>query len=362
MKQFCRVVLCLLLVGGITFAANKPTTQKAKSKTTKSAKQKAKAESSANRQDEHENLPTALAKHIEKLHRAVPGNGGLGGPGTPQAEAFLFKAYPDTDIPLALFDTERAAMASLKGRPFARGKGQTGTWVTVGPSNALYPASPLRTFASYVPAAYAASGRTTTLAISSVCVPGHCRLWAAPAGGGVWRTDNALTGEPHWSYLATPFGINAVGALFVDPNDGTGNTIYAGTGEANASADSVHGVGLYKSTDGGDTWTGPLGKAVFNGRSIGTIVVQPGSPNTVYVGTTRGVAGMNATVGGGVSLIPGAAQWGLYKSTDGGATWTFIHDGSVNASDCNLSTNNALPCSIRGGRRVLIDPSDPSTI
>jgi len=313
---------------------------------------------------EVENMPPALAKHLEKLHRALPGNGGLSGPGTPEAEAFLFKAYPDTDIPLARFDTARAAVQSLKGRPFARGKGKTGTWVTVGPSNAIYPFFPFRTSGSYVPAEYAASGRTTTLAISSICVPGHCRLWAAPAGGGVWRADNALTGEPHWSYLATPFGINAVGALVVDPNDPTGDTIYAGTGEANASADSAAGVGLYKSTDGGDTWIGPLGKPVFNGRSIGTVAIKTGDSNTIYVGTTRGVAGFNATDGGGISLIPGAARWGLYKSTDGGATWTFIHNGAASTASCSVSLDatNTTPCSPRGVRRAVIDPSDPNTV
>lgn len=366
MKLFCRIVLCLFLAGGISFAATQPAASKPGSKATKGTKRKknARPKSPVRHEAEHATLPSALAKHMEKLHRAMPGNGGLGGPGTPQAEAFLFKAYPSTDIPLALFDAERAAMASLKGRPFTRGKGQTGTWVTVGPSNALYPASPLRTSGSYVPAAYVASGRTTTLAISNVCLPGHCRLWAAPAGGGVWRTDNALTGEPHWSYLATPFGINAVGALAVDPNDSTGNTIYAGTGEANASADSVHGVGLYKSTDGGDTWIGPLGKPFFNGRSIGTIAVPPGNPNTLYVGITRGLAGFNSTDGGGISLIPGAAQWGLYKSTDGGSTWTFIHNGATSPALCSvaLDAGNTTPCSPRGVRKVVIDPSDPNTV
>ncbi len=365
MKLSYRFIVCLLLVSGLTSAATKPTTPKHKSKTGKAAKQEIEIEqSAASPGSERENLPRALAKHLEKLHRAMPGNGGLGAAGTPAAEAFLFMAYPDTDIPLARFDTERAAMQSLKGRPFPKGKGRPGTWVTVGPSNALYPLSPFRSAASYVPAAYAASGRTTTLAISSVCVPGHCRLWAAPAGGGVWRTDNALTGEPHWSYLAAPFGINAVGALIVDPNDAAGNTIYAGTGEANASADSAHGVGLYKSTDGGDTWVGPLGKSVFNGRSIGTIAVKPGDANTVLVGTTRGVAGFNSTDGGGVSLIPGAAPWGLYKSTDGGNTWTYIHNGAATLAGCSVTTDstNTTPCSPRGVRRVTFDPSDPNTL
>jgi len=365
MKWFCRISLCFLLMSGLTFATTKPTPDTQKSDAAKVTKAKAAEKESASKPEgEHENLPPALSKHLEKLHRMLPGNGGLSGAGTPEDQAFQFEAYPDTDIPLARFVTARAAVKSLQGRPFARGKGATGTWVTVGPSNAVYPLFPFRSFTSYVPAEYAASGRTTNLAISNLCVPGHCRLWAAPAGGGVWRADNALSGEPHWSYLATSFGINAVGALIVDPNDATGNTIFAGTGEANASGDSAAGVGLYKSTDGGDTWSGPLGSSVFNGRSIGTIATKPGDSNTIYVGTTRGVRGFDSTDGGGVSLIPGAAQWGLYKSTDGGATWTFIHNGAASTASCSvlLDATNTTPCSPRGVRRVAIDPSDPNTV
>ncbi len=108
-----------------------------------------------------------------------------------------------------------------------------------------------------MPAEYSAGGRTTSLAIAPTCKPGNCRLWLGVAGGGVWRTKNALAGNPNWEFLSGSFGIQAIGSIIVDPNDPSGNTIYAGTGEANASGDSAAGVGLYKSTNGGDTWTGP---------------------------------------------------------------------------------------------------------
>lgn len=366
MKVCYRTLLCLLLLTAVTFGSEKTIPKKHKSKPEKAVATKAEHAKTQARQarddEENKNLPPALARHMERL-RALPGNNGLAGPGTPEEESFMFQAYPGTDIPLARFVATRAAIAALRGRPFARGKGKTGTWVTVGPSEALYPDFAYRTAGSYVPNKYVASGRTTSLAISTVCVPGHCRLWAGPAGGGIWRTDNALTGEPHWTYLSTPFGVNAIGAITVDPNDPTGNTIYAGTGEANASADSGAGVGLYKSTDGGDTWTGPMGTP-FNGRAIGTIAVTPGNPEVLYVGITRGIRGFNSTDGGAVSLIPGAAQWGLYKSTDGGASWTFIHNGAASTASCSLALDatNTTPCSPRGVRRVVIDPSDTNTV
>ena len=312
------------------------------------------------------NMPAALARHIERL-QAIPGNGGESseGPGGGDLEKFLEMAYPDTDVPLERFEAARAAAAALLARPFPTGKGQPGTWVTYGPSNALYPATIFRNVYGYVPARYVAGGRATALAIDPNCRIGDCRLWVFAAGGGLWRTRNALAGQPSWQYLSSSFGINSGSAIALDPNDPTGNTLYVGTGESNSSADSAAGAGMFKSTDGGDTWSGPLGTSVFNGRSIGSIAIVPGDPNTIYAGTTRGVLGVSSVNGGGVSLIPGAAPWGLYKSTDGGATWTFLHDGAATAAACDTvaeETAGGSPCSLRGVRRVAIDPSNSSTI
>jgi hypothetical protein len=274
-------------------------------------------------------------------------------------------AYPDTDIPLARLQAARAAAATHKSKGFPTGKGRKGTWVTVGPSQALYPATEFRSSFSYVPNAYLASGRATAIAIDPNCAQGNCRLWVYAAGGGVWRTKNALSGQPNWQYLSGDFGIQSGSSLVLDPNDPTGNTIYAGTGEANASGDSAAGVGLYKSTDGGETWTGPLGAGAFAGRAIGSIAVEPGSPSTIYAATTRGVAGVSSVSGGAISLIPGAAAWGLYKSTDGGATWTFLHNGSPLAAQCDTVAEalaGGSPCSIRGVRRIALDPLDPRIV
>lgn len=259
-----------------------------------------------------------------------------------------------------------------------QGKNSTATWFSLGPTSAVYQETPYRRF-TYVPSRYVSSGRVTAMAMAMAptCTLTDCRVWVAAAGGGIWRTDNALQGSPKWTFVSgalpgrpkghpgLPRGINAIGAITVDPNDPSGNTIYAGTGEANASGDSAAGIGIFKSLDGGRTWAGLANQGPFNGRAVGTIVVDPNNPNVLYAGTTRAVRGV-ASTGGGVSLIPGAAPWGLYKSTDGGQTWAYVHNGADATAACgtNLTNvaNNATPCSPRGVRRVALDPQDGNII
>jgi hypothetical protein len=316
-----------------------------------------------------EGKPPALARHLEHLSRLTPGNPDKSEKGPASAADWEFeqRAYPADTISVAQMDAARDAFTAAKGRAFPRGKGSSGSWVSVGPSQALYPFTPFRTSFLYVPNAYFAGGRTTASAISPNCKPGDCKLYIATAGGGVWRTKNALDGQPNWDYLAGPYGINATGAITIDPNDPSGNTIYVGTGEANiCGSGCVAGVGVYKSTDGGDTWTGPIGKPEFAGKGIGAIVVKPGDPNTIYVGSTTALRGMSSVCCSGVTRpVPGIAKWGLYKSTDGGATWAFIHNGSANVADCTGSLvefNNGGTCSPRGVRHVVLDPSNPNIV
>jgi hypothetical protein len=315
--------------------------------------------------DPDEMIPGALERHVDRL-RALPGNGGESGPGSAAEENFFQRAFPDDDIPLERITASRAAF-DAHGDRFARGRGRAGTWVTVGPSNAIYPFFDLRTSALYVPNEYAAGGRTTAVVIDPNCTPGHCRLWIGAAGGGIWRTKNALTGQPSWEYLSGSFGINSIGTMTLDPNDATGNTLWVGTGESHACGSGcVAGVGIYKSTDGGDTWTGPLGNAVFNGRGIASIAVSTAAPNTIFAATGRALLGHSSVCcGGAVTLIPGAAPWGLYRSTDGGGNWSLVHNGAATVAGCTSPTavaNNLTPCSPRGVTRVAIDPNDANTI
>ncbi len=320
-------------------------------------------------------VPTALAAHLEQARRAVPGLGpSREGPGTAEDAKYRARAYPAEAIPLAAYQGAETAYRATEQRGAALEAGQARTtaapaprWTMVGPSRALYPFTEFRTSGNYVPNRYVAGGRTTSIALSTRCRPGACRAWITPAGGGVWRTEDAYSTNPRWRALGGPLGINAAGTVSVDPNDRSGNTIYLGTGEANTCASGcVAGVGLYRSRDGGNTWQGPLGRDVLSGKGIGAVVVEPGAPRTLYVGTTTALRGYSSVCCSGITRpVPGAAKWGLYKSTDGGATWRFVHNGARRADRCTGSDTeyaNNGDCSPRGVREVALDPSDPRVV
>ncbi|MFG1780065.1 exo-alpha-sialidase [Micromonospora sp. NPDC049048] len=309
-------------------------------------------------------MPGALGAHLERLRRAVPGSDGMSpdGPGNAAQQEFLERAYPADTISIAQIDRSKSAYAAAERRA-----GGSRAWTNIGPSEALYPFTEFRNAGNYVPNAYVAGGRVTSIDIAPDCSALLCRAYVTPAGGGVWGTLNILAAEPKWFYLGGPLGINAAGSVKIDRNDKTGLTIYVGTGEANTCASGcVAGVGLYRSTNGGVTWKGPLGKDALAGKGIGEITVKPGDPKTLYVATTTALRGMSGSCCTGVTRpVPDAEKWGLYKSTDGGANWRFIHNGSADATQCTGSAaeyNNTAACSPRGVRYVKLDPRDADVV
>ena len=331
-------------------------------------------------------MPAALAKHLAKLEQSIPGKGGepsgestgnAPGSSTAGLEEFAQMAYPKKDVPLSSIRAARSAFKTAKAR--TPGNNGHSEWDQVGPDTALYQFTPFRDAHSYVPREYAAAGRTTDLAIDPNCGShmshgrsARCRMWITPAGGGVWRTENALAPHPKWRYLSGSFGINSVGSITIDPNDPSGDTLWVGTGEGNTCGSGcVAGVGLYKTTDGGNHWSGPYGTSAFNARGVGAIKVKPGDPDTIFAASAFAVRGHSSVCCyGGVSqyraLIPGAPQWGLYRSTDGGQNWTLVHNGSTSPADCGNDiaaiANNLTPCSPRGVRDIEIDPSNPDIV
>src|SRR5437899_2953821 len=148
---------------------------------------------------------------------------------TPDVEAYLLRAYPEAEIPGDATLAAQSGWAALNASAHS-----TGSWQVIGPSKATYPAV-LNPFL-FDGAQYVASGRVTAMAISPTCTQSNCTLYVAAAGGGVWRTDKALNGS-NWEFLSGSFGTNAIGSLLMSPSDPSGNTLYAGTGEPNASND-----------------------------------------------------------------------------------------------------------------------------
>ena len=174
-----------------------------------------------------------LARQLAKNKQALPPNGGMAeeGPGGAADSEFRERAYPDTTISVAEMNGARAAFADASGVPFRAGEGD-GRWRTIGPSRAVYPSSQFLNSFLYVPNEYVAGGRTTSIALNEQeCKKNKCEAYITPAGGGVWKTKNVLANNVKWDYLGGPLGINAAGAVIVDPNDE--DTVYVGTGEAN---------------------------------------------------------------------------------------------------------------------------------
>ena len=133
-------------------------------------------------------------------------------------------------------------------------------------------------------------------------------IFVAAAGGGVWRsTDGGTT----YTALTDTQPTLAMGAIAIAPSNH--NVVYAGTGEANNSLDSGYGYGVLKSTNGGTTWT-LLGSSVFTLATISKIAISSTDPNTVYLAVTR--PGMPA------GQYAYSGQTGIWKTTDGGSTWT----------------------------------------
>ena len=104
-------------------------------------------------------LPTALGQHLAQLRQALPGNGGMAeeGPAGAADHAYAARAYPDAAIAVSDAAAARSAFSAQQGRAFPKGKGRPGTWVSVGPSEAVYPDSPFLNSFQYVPNRFSTS-------------------------------------------------------------------------------------------------------------------------------------------------------------------------------------------------------------
>ncbi len=275
-----------------------------------------------------------------------------------KARAAWFRSrvsWPAREPPAIKLASERKrALRTLPAAPIAA------AWQLAGPTNI--------------------GGRCTSL-VSHPTNPDQ--IWIGTAGGGVWLSiDAGKTWKSKWR-SKTPLEI---GSLAIDPSSPT--TLYSGTGEANLSADSYPGDGIYRSINSGSSWT-PWARSTQTSvpRRIGVIAVDPFDSKHVMVGgvgfgrvsADNDFGGLYVTRDGGTTwrreiFISPNNYWchaivfdpksrnqilatftgpginsGIYRSTDGGASWTQLKAG--------------LPSPDRIGRTSLaIAPSDSKVI
>jgi photosystem II stability/assembly factor-like uncharacterized protein len=141
-------------------------------------------------------------------------------------------------------------------------------------------------------------------------------------GGGVWKTTNA---GRSWNPIFDSMAAASIGAIGVSPSNPS--VVYVGTGEADMRDSIQFGDGMYKSTDAGQTWK-HIG--LETSKQIGRVLVDPKNPNIVFV----------AVLGNAYQSSP---DRGVYASKDGGATWqkVLFKNDEVGAIDLNFDPGNS---------------------
>ncbi|MBO0936559.1 hypothetical protein J2I47_08395 [Fibrella sp. HMF5335] len=166
--------------------------------------------------------------------------------------------------------------------------------------------------------------------------PTKKKVWAGGVAGGLWYTNDITNPNQSWQKASDLWENIAVTSMAYDPSQP--NIMYVGTGEAYYNMDGVQGGGIWKTTDGGQTWS----------RLTATVPINNGDLATI-AGAFQAIYRLVVAPGGTVY----AATWGgLVKSTDGGTSWTFdlvparsigTTTGSVyNITDIDLATDGAL--------------------
>jgi photosystem II stability/assembly factor-like uncharacterized protein len=213
-------------------------------------------------------------------------------------------AQPAAALRLAAMESFGSAGGAQPVSPVVGGN----NWVQVGPMA-------IPNGQTYTAARVLVSGRVTGIAIHPT-IPGT--IYLATAQGGVWKS---IDGGNNWEPKTDNEVSLAAGSIAIDPLDP--DTVYVGTGEGNFSQDSYYGLGILKTTNGGDAWAN-LGSSPLAGRAFGRIVITPGTTSRLF----------------------GATTGGLYRSLDSGNTWAKLTSG--------------LPAA--PATDVAIDPTTPTTV
>ena len=161
----------------------------------------------------------------------------------------------------------------------------------------------------------AMSGRVP--ALTAVKEDGRLTVYVGAASGGVWKSVN---GGTTFKPVFDKQPVQSIGAIAIDPS--APKTIWVGTGEGWTRNSTSIGDGIYKSTDGGDNWTN---MGLKDSERIAKILIDPREGNTVY-----------ACVPG--KLWSDSDDRGVYKTTDGGKSWTKILKGANLSTGCSMIT------------------------
>jgi photosystem II stability/assembly factor-like uncharacterized protein len=191
------------------------------------------------------------------------------------------------------------------------------------------------------------SGRTIAIAVH----PTNPNIaYVGAAQGGVYRTTD---GGDTWKAIFDSALSLAAGSIAIAPSQPT--TVYVGTGEPNGSCDSFFGVGIYKITNAENTTptlTGPLNPGgIFTGRAIGDVIVHPTNPDIIFTTTASGIGGLNCEAFGG-GTVPPLPGRGLFRSTDGGTSFTKL----TTATATNIVVGNFVH------NELVMDPANPDRV
>lgn len=210
----------------------------------------------------------------------------------------LQRVYPHDDVNPSLYESARTAIRRFEQ---SNPGGTTISWTSVGPSNI--------------------GGRVTSIALHPTSPQ---TIYMGAASGGGWKsTDGGVT----WTNIFTESF--TVGSILLDPTNP--EVVYIGTGEGNPGGVAIYpGNGMWRSTDGGGTWTN-IGLA--NTGQLGRIAIHPSSPNRIFA----------AALG---RYRTRSQERGVYRSTDYGSTWERV-----------LFLNDTT-----GACEVMIDPAQPNRI
>lgn len=167
-------------------------------------------------------------------------------------------------------------------------------------------------------------------------------IWVAAASGGIWKSVNeGVTFEP----VFENYGTTTIGDIAIAPSNP--EIVWAGTGEANIFRSSNAGCGVYKTEDGGETWKH---MGLENTFTVSRIIIHPQDPNIVYVAA----AGHEWTKN---------KERGLYKTTDGGASWTQLKyiDEETGFNDLVMHPQNSDILYASSWQRTRLKWNDPRT-